>query len=46
MGTPLVKKILIVFHKRFKKVITAYHFKGIKISNKMNMDFLQFVSLC
>jgi len=40
------KKILIIFHKRFKIVITAYHFKGNKISNNMNMDFLQFVSSC
>jgi len=42
----LSKKILIIFHRRFKMVITAYHFKGIKISNHMNMEFLQFVSSC
>ena len=40
------KKLLFIFHKRFKMVITAYHFKGIKISNNMNMEFLQFVSSC
>ena len=40
------KKILIIFHERFKMVITAYHFKGINISNNMNMEFLQFVSSC
>jgi len=33
------KKILIIFHKGFKMVITAYHFKGIKISNNINKDF-------
>ena len=38
MQTSLVKRSLF-FYKRFKMVITAYHFKGIKISNNMNMFF-------
>jgi len=42
----LSKKILIILHRRFKMVITAYHFKGMNISNNMNFEFLQFVSSC
>jgi len=38
-GDTISKKILIIFHKRFKMVITAYYFEGMKNSNNMNMDF-------